>query len=403
MEPIVVVGASGVIGSRVGAELAARGHEVLGLSRSSGDGPAGVRRAAVDLTDRALAMRAIEGARALYLTPPESGDDPLGLERAVTTNVIEAARAAGVGHVVMHTAVHADRGDTGARILDNKHAIEAALAESGVPYTILRPAWYLQNLFGAKAWLEQGMFSLPWPEDMTWAATDVADLVRAAVWFIETGPADRAFDVHLPGGITAAEICRAVGAVTGQPVGYAEAPSARAAVDPYPISDEHKDLYAELFEYFLANTYRGDPAAIVEAIDGFAYGTVEDFVRRELFPGHESESAGPESRMDGRPVDRPKPQEDDMVLMAIKHRVRDYDDWKSVFDSFPPSEGGALFYRVNRAADDGNTVLVVAGFESAEDARDFQSNPELKEKMEAAGVLDTPRFEIYDEVEVVQA
>ena len=92
-----------------------------------------------------------------------------------------------------------------------------------------------------------------------------------------------------------------------------------------------------------------------------------------------------------------------MVLMAIQHQVRDYDDWKAVFDSFPPTHSGALFHRVNRAADDGNTVLVVAGFESQDEARAFQNNSTLKAKMEAAGVLGAPRFEIYREVEVVEA
>ena len=127
MGPIAVVGASGVIGGRVTEALAARGHEVVGLARRPGEDPPGVRRIAVDLTDRAAAARALEGARAVYLTPPESGDDPLGLERSVTTNVIDAAREAGVDHLVMHTAVHADRGDTGARILDNKTPIEVTL------------------------------------------------------------------------------------------------------------------------------------------------------------------------------------------------------------------------------------------------------------------------------------
>lgn len=403
MGPTVIVGASGVVGSRVAAELAARGHEVVGLARTPGEAPAGIRRIAVDLTDRAAAVRAIEGAHAVYLTPPESGEDPLGLERAVTTHVIEAARETGVSHLVLHTAVHADRGDTGARILDNKHAIEASLADSGVPYTILRPAWYLQNLFGAKAWLEQGMLSLPWPADKIWAATDVADLVRAAVWFIEGTPANRGFDVHLPGGITAKEICRAVETVTGRPVAYAEAPSSRAAVDPYPIHDAHKELYAELFDYFRAGEYLGAPTRITEAVDGFAYGTLEGFVRRELFPGDEAESAGRASRQPRRSADRPSSEEEKMVLMAIKHRVRDYDAWKSVFDRYPPRTAGALFHRVNRAADDGNTVLVVAGFESVEDARAFQNDPELKTKMEEAGVLEAPRFEVYDEVEVVEA
>ena len=92
-----------------------------------------------------------------------------------------------------------------------------------------------------------------------------------------------------------------------------------------------------------------------------------------------------------------------MVLMAIKHQVKDYDAWKSAFDAFPPRAGGALFHRVNRATDDGNTILVVAGFESLDDARAFQQNPDLKGKMEEAGVLGAPRFEIYDEVEVVEA
>lgn len=284
MSTIAVVGVTGTIGSRVAGKLAAAGHDVVGLARSAGDGPVG-RRVAVDLTDRSAASDALEGADGVYLTTPESGDDPLGLERAVATNVIEAAREQGVGHVVMHTAVHADRGTTGARILDNKEGLERALADSGVPYTILRPAWFLQNLFGAKAYLEQGMFSMPWPADMVWAATDVDDVARAAAALLERGPANRGFDVHLPGGVTATAICEAVERVTGRPVGYQEGPGTREAVDPYPISDTHKELYAELFDYFKATTYLGNPDAITEAVGGFSYGTVEDFVRRELFAG----------------------------------------------------------------------------------------------------------------------
>lgn len=285
MSSIAIVGITGTIGSRVARRLVEAGHDVLGLSRSEGEGPEGVRRVAVDLRDEPSAQNALQGVQALYLTSPEGGADPLALERSVCTNVIAAACDRGMEHVVMHTAVHADRGDTGARVLDNKQPLEAALAASGVPYTILRPAWYLQNLFGAKAYLEQGMFSLPWPGDMVWAATDVEDVARAAAWFLENGPANRGFDVHLPGGIKAAAICEAAEAVTGQPVGYQEAPSSRAAVEPYPISEPHKVLYAELYDYFKAGTYLGDPQAVAEAIDGFEYGTIEDFMRRELFAG----------------------------------------------------------------------------------------------------------------------
>lgn len=283
MSTIAVVGVTGTIGSRVAARLVAAGHDVVGLSRSMEGGPEGVRRVAVDLTDRSSAHGALEGAGGVYLTPPLAGEDPVGKERAVCMNVIEAARTSGVGQVVIHTAVHADRGTTGARILDNKQPIEAALAESGLGYTILRPAWFLQNLHLAKPYLEQGMFSMPWPADMTWAATDVEDVVHAAVTFLESGPANRGFDVHLPGGITAKDICDAVERVTGQPVAYHEAPGAREAVQGYPITEIHKELYAELFDYFKASEYMGDPEPVTDAVDGFRYGTVEDFVQRELF------------------------------------------------------------------------------------------------------------------------
>lgn len=92
-----------------------------------------------------------------------------------------------------------------------------------------------------------------------------------------------------------------------------------------------------------------------------------------------------------------------MILMAIKHHVQDYDAWKSEFDGFPPTAAGALFHRVNRAVDDPDTVLVVAGFRSADDARAFQTNPTLKEKMQAAGVVGAPRFELYEELETSEA
>jgi uncharacterized protein YbjT (DUF2867 family) len=166
------------------------GEEVRGVSRDpSGFADDRADLLTADLTDADAARGAVEGADVVYLTPPLGGNDPLRLELAVASNVIAAAREHSVGHLVAHTALHADRGDTGVDLLDNKTGIEREIAASGVPYTILRPAWFLQNLFGAKPYLEQGMFSMPWPADTPWAATSVADIARAAVGFHRRGPA----------------------------------------------------------------------------------------------------------------------------------------------------------------------------------------------------------------------
>ncbi len=386
---VAVVGVTGTIGSRVARALAHTGHQVVGLSRNPGQAAAG-RVVAVDLRNAAAAERALAGVDAVYLTPPLAGADPLGDERAVVRAVISAAAHTGVKHLVMHTALRADRGDTGARILDNKTPLEAALRDSGLPYSILRPAWYLQNLFGAKPWLDQGMFSMPWSADRVWAVTDVNDVVKAAVALIERGPTNRGFDVHQPGGVTATAICRAVQAVTGRTIAYQEFPGGtRAAVDGYPLSDVHKELYAELYDYFRRETFLGEPLAIAEEIPGFAYGTIEDFVRRELYPPTNTSTASTHIK------------ENPMIVMAIKHTVRDFGSWKSVYDAFPPTAAGALFARVNRATEHTNDVLVVTGWNTVKDAEAFKSNPELGAKMAAAGVVGTPRFELYEQVEVL--
>jgi heme-degrading monooxygenase HmoA len=91
-----------------------------------------------------------------------------------------------------------------------------------------------------------------------------------------------------------------------------------------------------------------------------------------------------------------------MYVLAINHKVNDYNQWKSVFDTFPPSKGGATFHRVNRDVDDPNNVTVVAGFDTADAARAFRGNAELKGAMGEAGIAGAPRFEIYEEVESQQ-
>lgn len=90
-----------------------------------------------------------------------------------------------------------------------------------------------------------------------------------------------------------------------------------------------------------------------------------------------------------------------MIVAAVRHGVRDYDAWKTVYDTFPPTVGGAKFARVNRSVDDPNMVAVVCGFESVEAAEAFLGNPDLKAKMAEAGVVGEPRIEIYEEVEAI--
>jgi hypothetical protein len=91
-----------------------------------------------------------------------------------------------------------------------------------------------------------------------------------------------------------------------------------------------------------------------------------------------------------------------VVMLAVQHRVQDYKAWKKVFDEHPPREGGAKFHRVNRMIGDPNTSVVVAGFESAEQAQAFRRSPGLADAMKRAGVVGEPRVEMYEEAEFIQ-
>ena len=133
---ITVIGASGLIGTKVVDRLTAEGHEVVASSRSSG----------VDvLTGRGLAA-ALAGANALVdvTNSPSFDDDPvMEFFTTSTTNLVAAAKAAGVGHYVALSIVGVD-GLPDSGYMRAKVMQESIITESGLPYTILRATQFAE-------------------------------------------------------------------------------------------------------------------------------------------------------------------------------------------------------------------------------------------------------------------
>ena len=74
-------------------------------------------------------------------TPFEQGAEK---ETAQGIAIADAAKAAGVAHIVYSSVASADRA-TGVPHFDSKYVVEQHLQESGVPYTILRPVACMEN------------------------------------------------------------------------------------------------------------------------------------------------------------------------------------------------------------------------------------------------------------------
>jgi uncharacterized protein YbjT (DUF2867 family) len=133
---ITVIGASGLIGTKVVEVLTREGHDVVAATRSSG----------LDVLTGAGLADALAGADALVdvTNSPSFEDGPvLDFFTKSTTNVVAAAKAAGVGHYVALSIVGVD-GLPDSGYFRAKVAQEKIISESGLPYSIVHATQFAE-------------------------------------------------------------------------------------------------------------------------------------------------------------------------------------------------------------------------------------------------------------------
>jgi uncharacterized protein YbjT (DUF2867 family) len=139
---IVVIGGTGLIGSKTVAILRQAGHEVVAASPNSG----------VNTITGEGVREAVAGAQVVIdLANSPSFEDKAVLEFFETSgrNLLAAEAAAGVRHHVALSIVGIDRSDNG--YFRAKVAQEKLIKASGVPYTIIRSTQFLEFLKGIAA------------------------------------------------------------------------------------------------------------------------------------------------------------------------------------------------------------------------------------------------------------
>jgi hypothetical protein len=97
-----------------------------------------------------------------------------------------------------------------------------------------------------------------------------------------------------------------------------------------------------------------------------------------------------------------KQKEDAMGMMIIRHKVRDYGQWRPIFDEHVEMQRAAGLFnpRVYHSADSNKSeIVVVFDTEDTEKAKDFAASADLKEAMIKAGVLDTPTIYFLESID----
>src|SRR5690349_12102474 len=152
---IVVTGATGHLGRLAIEALLAKGvpaSEIVGLGRQVDKiADLGITTKQVSYDDVDSLTDAFRGAdKVLFISGSE-----VGQRIPQHTNVVTAAKNAGVGLVVYTSAPKADTTDM--KLAGEHLATERMLAESGLPHTILRNSWYIEN-YNVQQALEHGLF-----------------------------------------------------------------------------------------------------------------------------------------------------------------------------------------------------------------------------------------------------
>jgi hypothetical protein len=95
-------------------------------------------------------------------------------------------------------------------------------------------------------------------------------------------------------------------------------------------------------------------------------------------------------------------REDAMGMMIVRHKVRDYGQWRPTFDRHAEMQraAGLTNPRVYHSADSNKSeIVVVFDTEDTKKAKDFAASTDLKEAMTQAGVLDTPTIYFLESID----
>lgn len=239
---ILVTGSTGNVGRELVGILASAGEPVRALARKPPPAPLdGVEHVTGDLDDPASLAPALDGAAGVFLLPGYR-DMP---------GVLAEARRAGVSRVVQLSGGSAGSGDTTNAVTRYMAATERAVHDSGLPWTILRPAAFMSN---ALRWLPRlragDTLRLPFANVRT-AAVDPRDIAAvAAKALLEDGHEGRTYYPTGPESLLPAEQVAVLADVLGRDLRFEAQPDDEARAE---MSEQMPAEYVDAFFDFYVN------------------------------------------------------------------------------------------------------------------------------------------------------
>lgn len=224
---IGITGATGQLGSLVVEQLKGKvGIEnIVALVRTPEKAEKfGVEARAFDYENADELVGALEGIDRLLLISATE----LGQRARQHTNVIEAAKKAGINWIVYTSLLHADT--TSLNLAGEHLATEKALKESGVEFTILRNGWYSENYTGSIAGaLGAGAFVGSAGDGKISSATRADFAEAAAVAISDESHKGKVFELAGDEAYTLSDLAAEISKQTGKDIPYNNLPESEYA------------------------------------------------------------------------------------------------------------------------------------------------------------------------------
>jgi uncharacterized protein YbjT (DUF2867 family) len=226
---ILVSGATGQQGGAVVRNLLERGFGVRALTRDPAK-PAGKELAGLgaevvsgDLEDRASIEHVLQDVHGVFSVQQffEAGYEG---EVRQGVQLADAAKAAGVDHYVYSSVGSAHR-ETGIPHFESKWEVEEHVRASGVPYTVLRPVYFMQNWEMMREPILGGTLPQPLDPGKPFQMIDADDIGVFAAMAFENPDGWIGREVDLAGDeLTMPEIAATFSRVIGRQVDYFQVP-----------------------------------------------------------------------------------------------------------------------------------------------------------------------------------
>lgn len=264
-KPIVVTGATGHQGGAVARHLLAEGWPVRALTRDPAKPAAqalvalGAELVQADLDAPSSLPPVLEGAYGVFSV---QNFWEVGKEREIAEGkaLADAARAAGVTHFVYSSVGSAER-KTGLSHFDSKWEVEEYLRTLDLPYTIVRPVFFMDNFLAMRDDLLAGALTMGMREDTGLQMVAVADIGAFVTMAFDAPDRWLYTETELAGDkLTMPQVCRRFSALLDREVKYVEASYEQVA--------SRSPEYAEMFKWFNDHGYEADTAWLREQYPG---------------------------------------------------------------------------------------------------------------------------------------